>query len=319
MNIDTLIAFRDEIEKQATPGLARVGRIVAPVLVGSGVGAAAGALGAGEDNRLSGALAGGVAGGVLGGGGALTARALQDTRLLSQAPLTAGQTVLETARRAGTGMARFARRQWHGLTGAYADPLKTGIQSSAMAAEKEKLLNARFRAKEKKISDPSQLSAARRAHDEEIKALREAGAEGDKDLQAGITSIPGLARGLADSKKRKQVLERIFHANTGGKLLSMGGAFGVALPTALSAYDLSRGDESAVGGHSIPQKLVNAGANVGVGALTAGLPMGSQMLVTSAVEGLGQKLVSPRWSRRPGLAEAVQSVDPYVQPVGGVR
>ncbi len=309
MNTVAMQSFRDEIEKlagSATP-LAAVGRFLSKspqrtALIGAGLGAVAGAATSEDDDRIggaiNGAMAGGVAGGALGGAG----RAFRDTHLLSKTPLTTGQAVKGTLQRFGRGTVRFGKRQVHGFTGAFKDPLATGIRSTAMAKEDVHLMRRRLADELKHARGPAAAGKLRAAAQQDIENALSQGAHGDTALKSGLTSIPGVARGLA-GKDRKKFLKTLASESTGGGgLASWGGALGVGAPLALGAYDLSRGDESEQGGLTKTQKAVNMVTGMGTGVLTGGLPIIPQMVAGSAVDRLGMRLTSPKWRSTRGQA-----------------
>ena len=297
MKLDAIKAFRSALEKEASPFRA-VGRFLSEspmrtALLGAGVGAAGGALtaqpGEGAEGALRGAIGGAVLGGTVGGAG----RAFRDTRLLANRPLGLGETIAETGRRLGHGLEQGVKRQIHGLTGAYADPAQTGIRSSHTAAQRVRLLEARAR-DQLRGANPDQAAKIRSALAESIAAAQEEGRQGDAALRAGVTSLPGVVRGLA-GPNRLETLKALGREATGhGGLLSLGGTLGVGLPVVSGAADIAAGDESAAGGRSLAQKVVGAGTNVGVGALTSGMPFLSGMAITGAADTLGQALARPK-------------------------
>lgn len=297
MKLDAIKAFRSALEKEASPFRA-VGRFLSEspmrtALLGAGVGAAGGALtaqpGEGAEGALRGAVGGAALGGTVGGAG----RAFRDTRLLANRPLGLGETIVETGRRLGHGLERGVKRQIHGLTGAYADPAQTGIRSSHTAAQRVKLLGARARDQLRGAS-PDQAAKIRSALAKSVAAAQEEGRQGDAALRAGVTSLPGVVRGLA-GPNRLETLKALGREATGhGGLLSLSGTLGVGLPVVSGAADIAAGDESAVGGRSLAQKVVGAGTNVGVGALTSGMPFLSGMAITGAADTLGQALARPK-------------------------
>lgn len=122
---------------------------------------------------------------------------------------------------AGKSLKNFAKRQAHGVTGAY------GRQAAEIGL------------------NPAEVAS-------------------------GVTSFPGLARGLMS--KPKETLR------AAGKATFSGGgpagiAFGVGIPTALAAPGLARGDESGQGGQTVRQKLVSYGGNMAGNVLTGGMPV----------------------------------------------
>jgi hypothetical protein len=240
-------------------------------------------------------------GGAVGGIGAGAARAARDTQLLAGKPLTAGQTAVETAKRLGSGAAAFGKRQVHGLTGAFSDPTKTRIRSSVEAARQQKVLDARLVDDLRFARNPEHAAKIRGRADAARDSLKEWGEGGDRALAAGITSAPGIIRGLASKKTRGETLGALKDEVMGGR--GAGGTgraaalgLGVGLPVVAGIHDISKGDESAQGGRTVGQKAMNLATNVGVGALTMGMPIGAQMVTSSAADALGQKLVSPRWT-----------------------
>jgi hypothetical protein len=309
MKLETLHAFRDEIEKSAAmpASLVRAGRFLSEspgrtALIGAGVGALGGAATADEGDRLHGALRGALGGAAVGGAVGGAGRAYRDTHLLSKQPLSTGEAVVGTVKRLGEGAVRFGKRQIHGLTGAYADPAQTGIRSSVEAARRSELVEKRLADRLKDVADPAHAQKLREGAQKELHGLKEWGQQGDAALKAGVTSIPGVARGLATKGKRVETLKALGHEMTGGGgLMSVGGALGVGLPAATGVADLARGDESAQGGRTIRQKAVGLGTNLGVGALTAGMPFGAQLVASSAADAVGQRLARGR-APVPGVA-----------------
>lgn len=305
MNSFTFSAFCDELQKVAAPPLlSQAGHFLrqSPLrtaAIGAGVGAVGGAL-ANPEDRLGGATRGAVLGGAVSGAAAGGARALRDTQLLAGKPLTAGQTVAETAKRIGGGAAAFGKRQVHGLTGAFSDPAKTRIRSSVEAARQQKIMGARLVDDLRFARSPEHAGRIKQKAEAAGKSLKEWGESGDRALAAGITSAPGVVRGLASSKTRKETLGALKEEVMGGR--GAGGAgraaalgLGVGLPVVAGLHDISKGDESAQGGRTKTQKAMNLATNVGVGALTMGMPLGAGMVTSTAADALGQKLVSPRW------------------------
>lgn len=321
MNLESLHSFRDELEKlsgSATP-LVSAGRFLArhrhvtSAAVGAGVGAGLGAAQAPEGDRLHGAIRGAALGAGLGAGGSIAQRAVHDTRLLSGSPLTTGQALTGTARRFGEGFNRFVKRQVHGITGAYANPAQTGIHSSVVAAEKSDLVKRRLADQLKSVANPEYAKHLQDVAHAEIQKLVEEGVRGDRALKAGVTSLPGVIRGLASGKTRRGTAVALGHALTGGKLVSTGGALGVGLPLTLGAADVAKGDESATGGKTKMQKVLNTGSYVGAGVLTAGLPVGAQILAYSGVDELGRRIIGHKWSKKPSVLGLTQNAIGEVQ------
>lgn len=313
MNSNIFSAFCDEVEKQAAPSsLERAVHFLrqSPMrtaAIGAGAGALTGAA-ANPEDRWGGAMRGATVGGAIGGAGAGVARAARDTQLLAGRPLSALETATGTARRLGEGTAAFFRRQAHGLTGAYADPMKTRIRSSAEAARQQKVLDARLKDDLRMARTPEQAEAIKQRAVAAAESLKLWGEAGDRALKAGITSVPGLAKGLT-GKNRKETLATLKEevmggrgASAGSKALALG--LGVGLPVVGGVSDIARGDESAVGGRTVGQKAVNLATNVGLGTLTMGMPFGAQMITGMGVDALGQRLTAPRRPvPQPGVPE----------------
>lgn len=238
-------------------------------LVGSGAGAALGAgsaLAQGEDLGTAArrGIAGGVAGGALGAAGGAAGRAVRDTKLLDPS-LSSGQAVAETAKRVGGHIKNFGRRQLHGFTGA-GDPRSMGFRSGELAAKKQHVERLRY-LDDVKHEGPSFKRFV--SHKERMKDLAEEGARGDRAIEAGVTSIPGVVKGLA--KNPKGTAKALWEETTGGSRLGAIGA--TAVPVAMTLPELAQGDESERGGLSRKQKLMRLGVGVGSGIATGGLPI----------------------------------------------
>lgn len=155
--------------------------------------------------------------------------------------------------RAGKAVRNFAKRQAHGLTGAYA-------------------------------SEAAQIGL------------------NPANVQAGVTSLPGIAKGLV--RRPKETIKAVGReAMSGGRT---GLALGVGLPVAFAAPDLAHGDESAQGGRSMRQKLVNVGSGVVGGALTAGVPVLPQMIGSTGVDVVSNKLLGGR--KRPARIQTQEGL-----------
>lgn len=287
MNLAVFQLFKNEVEKVAAPPLHLLyRRPLHTALAGAGLGAAYGAATAEDGDRIGGTLRGALGGAVVGGAGASAGRAMRDTQLLAKRPLTALETVKGTGKRLGEGVVQGVKRQLHGLSGAYANPAETGIQSSHLAKRREALVRAR-------AADEGVRSSGK-ALKSEIANIRAAGRQGDESLAAGTTSLPGVIRGLA-GPARAHTARVLGREITGrGGLLSLGGALGIGLPIVSGAADIAQGDESATGGRSLAQKVVGTGTNVGVGALTAGMPFMAGQLVSGTADALGQIVTRPK-------------------------
>lgn len=109
------------------------------------------------------------------------------------------------------------------------------------------------------------------------------------EVAAGITSFPGLARGLVSNPKK--TLGAAAKSTFSGKA---GLAAGVGIPTAIATPSLLRGDESHEGGQTVRQKLVGYGSNMAGGVLTGGMPIipglvGSGIIDSASLKMLGGK------------------------------
>lgn len=253
--------------------------------VGAGLGAAHGAATSQEPGvgRLRGAIHGAVRGGLLGGAAAGTGRAFRDVRLLNPS-MGAGQAAAATVRGGAETVKNFGKRQVHGLTGAY-DPSAIGMNSSAGRFREQQLVFARRRDAlahgEKAITHRQAL--------EQSAGLSDEGLRGDANIRAGITSVPGLARGLARNPKATMgaVRDEVLSGGRMAKAL-------VALPVAQGALDISRGDESATGGKTVRQKVVSAGVNTIGGAAVSALPVLPQIATMAGLDVAAHKALGGR-------------------------
>jgi hypothetical protein len=243
----------------------------------------------GEDGAAVGALKGGLRGAAVGAGASALGRGYSDTRLLNPT-LSATQAVGATAKRIGEGVKRFGQRQLHGFTGAYADkPGQIGLRSTQEAKNRIDLLMKR---KADLASRGELTDKTREAIASKIRELREWGREGDQALKAGITNLPGIVKGLAT--KPGQTVKAMGREITGGAGVLGGGALAVGAPVAIAVPDLARGDESASGGRTMRQKLVNLGSNVAGGAAVAGLPLVPQIAGGVAIDELANRTLGRR-------------------------
>lgn len=143
--------------------------------------------------------------------------------------------------RAGNSVRNFAKRQAHGLTGAYA-------------------------------SEAAQIGL------------------NPESVRAGITNLPGIAKGLV--RQPKETLKAVGReALSGGRT---GLALGVGVPVALAAPDLAHGDESAQGGRSLRQKVVNLGSGIVGGTLTAGVPVVPQLIGSTGIDVVSNRVLGGR-------------------------
>lgn len=265
-------------------------------LVGSGVGAATGgvqgAASAAQDPNATtgqkvvggvlGAVRGGLAGAAVGGAVGGAGRAYRDTRLLNPS-LTGGKAVGATVRRAGEGVLNFGRRQLHGAFGAYKGREgQIGLQSKDWATKRRELLRARVKDELQHASSPDSRRKILQQYRQDSSSVIRQGIEGQRDIGAGITSLPGLAKGLA-GENRGETLRRLWkrQAGKGWK----GVAMGAGMPALMYGPDVMAGDESDTGGRSLGRKLVGAGVGTGAMFLTGGLPILPQSLAWAGLEG----------------------------------
>jgi hypothetical protein len=313
--------FCEEIEKVAAPmgGLVRAARWLSDspsrtALITGAAGAAHGAYRERQEggSGVGGALRGGAQGAALGGAAAGVGRAYRDTRLLNPT-LGAGQAITATAQRMGQGVKRFGQRQWHGLTGAYAtQPGEIGLRSGATAKQKIHLERLRLEDRLRGASPEQRL----RLHEKSMGrrgALREEGQRGDRALAAGVTSLPGIARGIVTQPKA--TARALWQEAGGGSPLGAALMFGV--PTALAAPDLLRGDESATGGRTKTQKVLGLGATLATGAAIGGLPIIPQTLAGVGLDTVGQRLVGGQRSSPLARAQGGQPYQEALPPAQG--
>lgn len=257
--------------------------------IGAGAGAAAAAVQKNEDGSRKSLLRGAVHGAAVGGALSGAGRAYRDTRLLNPGASALGAVGL-TAQRAGTGVANFARRQVHGFTGHYnSDAI--GMNGLARARQKVDLLKRRL--DDDIAHSPGSADKLRAAFKGEAAAVHQTGAQAQKLTDAGLSTIPGAAKALWQPGSRGKALRAMGNTLSGG-----GGAKGLALsvglPVALQAKSLARGDETETGGPSMKRKLVGLGSSIGIGALTAGLPIVPQLVAGTALDYGAQRLTQPR-------------------------
>ncbi len=255
------------------------------------IGAAGGAAAGGyQEHRrggsvLGGALRGGILGAAAGGAAGGAGRVYRDVRLLDP-KLTRTQAVGAAVKRMGRGVKQFGQRQVHGITGAYSKtPGKIGLRSSATSKKKIDLAKLRLQDELKFAKTPEKQEALRKSFQKTKAGLIEEGKRGDESIRAGVTSLPGIAKGLARDPRR--TAKAMWRETTGGGGLG-GTAMAVGLPVATMVPELARGDESATGGKSMRQKLVELGTITGGGIATAGLPIVPMMAAGLGIDAAGQ-------------------------------
>lgn len=319
MNHHELRAFHEHITKvsaiplrQTLTSAARrvgVGAGAMPgALVGAGVGALHGGLTAEDGSRGQGAITGALRGGLIGGAAGGFARGMRDQQLLAPG-IGAGTAAQRTLGAGVTGVKNFAKRQVHGFTGAYKNDLgNIGMHSSQDSARKihlERLraadtvnhggnmdaasLGERVKAKLQRRGARTRGDVAAQGLADREAGLVEQGARGDAAIRAGITSIPGVAKGLVT--KPKETGKALWKATADSP---MSAAMALGVPTAFAAPGILRGDESETGGLTRKQKLTRLGTELGAGLLTGGMSTLPQMATFTAAERLGDKLTGVR-------------------------
>lgn len=261
--------------------------------VGAGVGAALGGargfINSEEGEGLSGALRGAVQGGVLGGAGGAAlggmGRGVRDAKLLYSDKSTLGAVGTHL----GSGLRRFGGRLRHGFTG-HGDAAALGMSSTRESNRRIDLL--RRRADADIAFNPAKADDIRKNLAGEIKGLQQTGAAGDTAIDAGVTNIPGLLKGLATDPRKTG--RGLMAAMSGGGSKTMMLGMGVGLPVAAEAPELLRGDESATGGLSTTKKVLRLGTRIGGGVLTAGLPIVPAMAANMATDTLTDRALGVR-------------------------
>jgi hypothetical protein len=267
--------------------------------LGAGVGAIAGGLRSPQEggSRLRGALGGAARGAVVGAAAGGLGRGYQDTRLLNPGMSAVG-AVGGTAKRMGQGISNFGKRQVYGVTGR-GDPNAIGMAGNATSGRKIDLLERR-RDHALRGSPSKDHMAIRQKAEATIAGERRSGVASQELQDAGVTSIPGIAKGLMSKDKRGLALRAMGKSLTAGP----GGlAMGLGVPVAMSAPSLAKGDESATGGLTTGQKVRNLGLNVASGAALGGLP-----IVSQAVMGTGIDAVLSRIGKRRADPKAPQPI-----------
>lgn len=246
--------------------------------------------GSGIIGGVAGAAAGGALGAAAGGSVAGAGRAYRDVKLLNPS-LSRGGAVRAAFARGGKKVTDFGKRQGHGFTGSHRNkPGEIGLRSKATSQKKITLSELRAKDELKRTSDGKQRRKIQDSLKERTKSLREEGARGQEALDAGATSLPGLVRGARKDPKR--LAKALVHETTGGSRL--GTAMALGAPVGMMGPSLARGDESATGGRSLKQKLVETGTMVGGGILTGGLPIVPMVAGGMAIDAAGQALIRKR-------------------------
>ena len=312
MTPDTLRSMRLELEKRAAvyKGLARraaraftrspMASTVATGTAGAAVGGARGAIaerqqgGSGIIGGVAGAAQGGILGAAAGGATSGLGRSYRDAKLLNPALSRSGAVGAALAR-GGKKVTDFGKRQVHGFTGSHRNrPGEIGLRSRATAEKKITLAELRAKDELKHVSDPKKRKKIQETLKSRASRLREVGAQGQESLEAGATSLPGLARGFRDDPKR--LGKALMHETTGGS--KAGTALALGAPVAMMGPSLAKGDESATGGRSLKQKLVETGTMIGGGVLTGGLPIVPMVAGGVAIDAAGQALLRKKKKRQ---------------------
>ena len=102
--------------------------------------------------------------------------------------------------------------------------------------------------------------------------------------EEGITSIPGVAKGLVNTPRQTaDALSRSVLTGRMNKVMAMA-------PAALAVSSLLRGDESATGGRTLKSKAMDLTGQIGLGLVTGGLPMATATALNLAGSPLISKL-----------------------------
>lgn len=287
MTPDELRSMRRELVKTANVGrlmmrytrplVARAGAIPGAV-VGAGLGAGTGVAGealSGGNNyggaALRGAAIGGLAGGVSGG----TIAKAKDINILT------GKRGLELAKEMGSRtrqrLSQFGKAQVHGLTGwkpKGGGPEALGLANRNRGRDQARIALARGKERIEGVTDAKKLQKLRASS---IGATREAlrrGEMGEEVYQAGLTSIPGVVKGLV--RDPKKTLGTAYRA---AKAQGLKGAIGI--PAALGAAEIAGGTEATeVGGGFV-------GDVAGMG-LAGAMPILPQTVAWSALSSAGR-------------------------------
>lgn len=259
--------------------------------LGAGIGAASRAVQTPAEGQSRGGamLQGAVRGAALGGLASGAGRAYRDTRLL-RPELGAAAAVPATARRVGTEIANFGRRQVHGFTGHY-NPDAIGMGGNAAAGKQVDLLKRR--AMDEVRHNPNRAEELLGTAQREITDTLAKGRKEQSLQDAGITSVRGIVRAMRDPNQRSTALRAMGSTLTSGAGPG-GAAMALGVPVAMAAPSLARGDESAVGGQTVGQKVKGLGAGMLAGAAVGGLPLIPQIVAGGALDAGAKRLVQGR-------------------------
>lgn len=280
---DVLQSFRFHVEKSA--GLANLARSAGRALTsGASTPGAVGALGGAaiggtkayrdSDGDMLSTIVGGVRGGVVGGAAGAAVgglgRAARDAKIMGHK----GNAVVGGIKRLGSSAKRGLKTQAHGVTGAYSKNRGAmSLASTESAAAKNKLLAGRLKddlAHARRVgAGTEKIKGIMSTAKDRMKAVTTAGAEGSRHIDEGVTSLPGVVKGLV--KNPKAMGKKLWNKTTGGTV--KGAIVPVGLPVASGVHALSKGDESGQGGLTRMQKLRNTALDTGAMVATGGLPL----------------------------------------------
>lgn len=188
----------------------------------------------------------------------------------------------EFGKQTGSGVKNFGLRQLHGATG-YVPKQglgRIGVAGKTTARREAMLKSRRASQRARDLPEADQKKLMDRTNQEVRDILRRG--RHDQEMQdLGLTSIPGVARGLF--RNPKDTSKAVWRHNV-GKGGPGGVAMGVGLPAAVSAPDLMRGDESDRGGRGMGQKLMSAGGLVAGSMLTSGIPIVPQAAAVTGID-----------------------------------
>jgi hypothetical protein len=204
--------------------------------------------------------------------------------------------------RGARGIGNFAKRQVHGLTGAFNHDA-IGMAGNATSAKKVQLLGVRH-ADELAHAAPAAQGALGARHAATVKGELAHGARAQSLADAGVTNLPGMAKALTTPGRRAdafRAMGRSISDGPGGAKMSLG------VPALVYGPELAKGDESARGGMSMGQKARRAAAGTAAGVAFAGMPLVSQGMLSMGAE----RFATHGLSRRP----LVQAPRPGMEPI----
>jgi hypothetical protein len=160
-----------------------------------------------------------------------------------------------------------------------------GMAGNVSATKKVELLKKRF-ADELKDIKPEARHMAQKDHYRDVQGTLSAGRASEKLREAGITTLPGIAKAMKEPGKRGLALRAMGNSVTAG---TGGAAMAVGVPLAMNAPSLMKGNEEATGGSSMKRKLTGLGLSIGTGSLVGGLPLIPQMVAGTALDTASQR------------------------------